>query len=59
MQQPQNEQAKWISGDVFAICNAALSYRSYPKITLVGKSLGTIAMGHLLADRRFQSATCV
>jgi pimeloyl-ACP methyl ester carboxylesterase len=59
MEQPDSEQDKWISNDVFAICNTALSHRSYNQITLVGKSLGTIAMGHLLADSRFQSATCV
>jgi len=59
MEQPESEQDKWISSDVFAVCNAALSYRSYNQITLVGKSLGTIAMGHLLADGRFQNATCV
>jgi hypothetical protein len=59
MEQPENGQDKWISNDVFAVCNAGLSYRSYEQITLVGKSLGTIAMGHLLADSRFQSATCV
>jgi hypothetical protein len=56
---PENEQGKWISSDVFAACNAGLSYRPYEKITLVGKSLGTVAMGHLLSDRRFQQATCV
>ncbi|MFH1974816.1 MAG: alpha/beta family hydrolase [Pseudomonadota bacterium] len=59
MEQPDSEQDKWISSDVFAICNTALSHRSYNQITLVGKSLGTIAMGHLLADSRFQNATCV
>ena len=58
-EQAESEQERWISRDVFAACNAALSYRSYDQITLVGKSLGTLAMGHLLADRRFQSATCV
>lgn len=59
MEQPESEQDKWISSDVFAACTAGLSYRSYEKITLVGKSLGTIAMGHLLRDSRFQGATCV
>lgn len=57
--QPQSEQDKWISRDVFAACEAALSQRAYDKITLIGKSIGTIAMGQLLADPRFQSATCV
>jgi pimeloyl-ACP methyl ester carboxylesterase len=58
-EQPESKQEQWISRDVFAACNAALSQRSYDQITLVGKSLGTIAMGHLLANARFQSATCV
>lgn len=59
MKQSHNEQNQRISSDVFAICNAALAYRAYEQITLVGKSLGTLAMGHLLGDSRFQSATCV
>ena len=58
-QQPESEQDKWISSDVFAACNVGLSYRPYEKITLVGKSLGTIAIGHLLDDSRFQKATCI
>jgi hypothetical protein len=59
MRKAENIQDEWISSDVFAACNAALSYRPYKKIILVGKSLGTIAMGHLLADNRFQQADCV
>ena len=59
MKQSNSEQEKWISSDVSAICDVALAQRSYDQITLVGKSLGTLAMGHLLADDRFQSATCV
>jgi pimeloyl-ACP methyl ester carboxylesterase len=58
-EQPESEQEKWISNDVFAACKRALSHRSYEKITLVGKSLGTVAMGHLLADSLFQTATCI
>jgi hypothetical protein len=57
--QPQSEQDNWLSSDVSAVCEAALSHRSYDKITLIGKSMGTIAMGQLLADPRFQSAACV
>ena len=59
MKRSNSEQDKWISSDVFAICDAALAQRAYSQITLVGKSLGTLAMGHLLADDRFQNATCV
>ena len=58
-EQPEIEQDKWISSDVYAACNRVLSHRSYEKITVVGKSLGTVAMGHLLGDSRFQRATCV
>lgn len=59
MEQPENEQDKWISTDVLAACEAGLAERSYNKITLVGKSLGTLAMGHLLSDRRFAKAICI
>lgn len=59
LQQSESEQDQWISNDVFAACEAGLSQRSYEKITLVGKSLGTIAIGHLLSDPRFQQAACV
>jgi pimeloyl-ACP methyl ester carboxylesterase len=59
MRRPESEQDQWISADIFAACNALLSRHPYEKITLVGKSLGTIAMGHLLADRRFQQAVCI
>lgn len=59
MKQPESEQDKWLSSDVLAACEAGLSRRSYEKITLVGKSLGTVAMGHLLADPRFQKAACI
>jgi hypothetical protein len=57
--QSENKQDEWISTDVFAACGTGLSQRSYKKITLAGKSLGTIAMGHLLADERFQKAACI
>ena len=59
MKQPDSEQDQWISSDVFAACEAGLSQSMYAKITLIGKSLGTLAMGHLLSDPRFQKATCV
>jgi len=59
LQRSEREEDTWISTDVFAACNRVLSDRSYEKITLVGKSLGTIAMGHLLADSRFHTATCI
>jgi len=59
MELTQSQQDDWISADVFAACNRVLSLRTYGRFTLVGKSLGTIAMGYLLADPRFQKATCI
>lgn len=59
VERAENERAGWLSSDVFAACNAGLAYRPYEKITLIGKSLGTLAMGHLLADSRFREANCV
>jgi len=59
LKHPASEQDQWIASDVMAACEGGLSYRSYEKITLVGKSLGTLAMGHLLAGSRFQKAACI
>ena len=59
LSQSEISQNQRISKDVFAVCNACLAFRPYTKITLVGKSLGTKAMGFLLADERFQEANCV
>ena len=59
LSQSESGQNQRISEDVFAVCNACLDFRQYTKITLVGKSLGTKAMGLLLADERFQKAHCV
>src|SRR5579859_2945540 len=56
---PEAEQGRWLSTDVQAACAAALAQRPYQQITLVGKSLGTLAMGHLLADPRYHAAHCI
>jgi hypothetical protein len=54
-----DEQGRWLAEDVTAACASGLSIRAYERITLVGKSLGTLAMGHLLAGPRFRAAACV
>jgi len=59
MKRPADEQDRWLVRDVLAACNAGLAQRSYGRITLVGKSMGTLAMAHLLADGRFRRATCL
>jgi hypothetical protein len=59
MKRSEQEQSTWLAGDVRAACTAGLAKRGYTKITLIGKSLGTLAMGHLLEDTRFSAAGCV
>jgi hypothetical protein len=45
--------------DVTAACETTLTQREYSHITIIGKSLGTMAMAHLLDDIRFREASCV
>lgn len=46
---PPSEQRAWLFDDATAALRTALSQRSYQNLTLVGKSLGTLAMGNLLS----------
>ncbi len=41
-------QLAWMDADVDAILDSALAQRDYRQLILIGKSLGTMAMGHLL-----------
>ncbi len=59
MNRPEPERADWLSADVCAACAAGLKRRPYRKITLIGKSLGTLAIGPLLEDPAFSAAGCV
>lgn len=43
------EQTRWFVADVTAALRAALAQRAYTQVTLIGKSLGTLALGHLLS----------
>jgi len=45
---PEPERDKWLLADTTAAWRAALSPRRYERVVLIGKSLGTLAMGHLL-----------
>lgn len=47
---PEEEQGRWTMADVTAACRVALAQRSYSRITVVGKSLGTIAAAFLLTE---------
>lgn len=46
---PDKERMSWLYADAAAACGAALKQRAYRQIVLAGKSIGTLAMGHLLA----------
>jgi hypothetical protein len=59
MKLSEEEQSNWLAADVRAACAAGLARREYRKITLIGKSLGTLAMGHLLEDPVYARAKCV
>ncbi len=56
----RDERRARLTEDTTAACNAALAQRDYDRITLIGKSLGTMAMVHLLVtDPRLAAAECV
>lgn len=44
------EQNEWFFTDVTAACRMVLDQRSYRGVILVGKSMGTRAMAHLIAN---------
>lgn len=45
---PDDEKQRWFLEDVTAAYRAAIVQRNYGRITIIGKSLGTLAMGYLL-----------
>lgn len=50
----------WLFEDASAACKAGLAQRPYTHITMIGKSLGTLAIGHLLTTQQgLQNARCV
>jgi predicted alpha/beta hydrolase len=54
------ERDRWLSADAAAALEAGLAQRPYTQIVLVGKSLGTLAVGHLItADVRLAQASCI
>jgi alpha-beta hydrolase superfamily lysophospholipase len=48
---PDAEQMRRMAQDAEAVWRTAAAQRDYARITLVGKSLGTLALGHLLASQ--------
>lgn len=47
-QMPDAAQTEWLYADVDAVLKAARAHNAYTQIILIGKSLGTMAMAHLL-----------
>jgi dienelactone hydrolase len=45
---PEPERHHWLLADATAAWHAGLAQRTYERVVLIGKSLGTLAMGHLL-----------
>jgi predicted alpha/beta-hydrolase family hydrolase len=45
---PRDERLRWLIADAVAAYRTGLAQRPYRQLTLVGKSLGTLAMAHLL-----------
>ena len=55
-----DEQGRRVVADVTAACHAVLAQRDYEQITIVAKSLGTLALGPVLAaDPRLARAHAV
>ena len=56
----QADQGERLNADTMAACRVVLDQRGYERVTLVGKSLGTLAMGSLLTtESRLAGATAV
>jgi predicted alpha/beta hydrolase family esterase len=53
------EQERWFFADVSGAGEAALSFRPYREVTLVGKSLGTLAIAHLMSKPQFANSQAV
>jgi hypothetical protein len=47
---PDMEQMRWLQADTSAACRAGLGRGLYERVTLVGKSLGTMVMPYLLTS---------
>ncbi len=57
---PEAERERWMVADAQAAAETALAARAYGRITLAGKSIGTLAMGHLLAaGPQLAQARCI
>lgn len=56
---PETERERWLLADATAAWRAGLGQRTYERVVLIGKSLGTLAMGHLLTTTDQPSVSAV
>jgi predicted alpha/beta-hydrolase family hydrolase len=55
-----DERRRWLLTDVANSCHSVLNRRSYKEITIIGKSIGTRAMGQLLTtEDQLKHATAI
>jgi hypothetical protein len=55
---PGPDRAEWLMTDASAAYKTVSSSRPYQKVTLIGKSIGTLAMGHLLTRETLFEKVC-
>lgn len=55
---PQSDQIAWLLADATAAHDAGTRQRAYREVTVIGKSLGTRAMGHLLTEQASHQHRC-
>jgi len=54
------EKSEWLDADTRAACAVAMAQREYNRFTLIGKSLGTLAVGCLVeTEPRLKEAHCI
>jgi predicted alpha/beta-hydrolase family hydrolase len=57
---PPGERSRWLAADATAACSSGLSQRNYDHITLIGKSIGTLALGHLITTHpKLRTTQCI
>jgi dienelactone hydrolase len=53
---PPRDQARWLATDAQAAVRAARTQRDYRRLVLVGKSIGTLALAHLVTTAAGEEA---
>ena len=51
------QRAQWLYQDVEAACQVAMVQRNYERFLMIGKSIGTLAMGHVMTRFKRFSGT--